>query len=185
MFGYLLKPCIEIWNFFLNFGQVMAIEKPQKNMLLALFIYIHLYIILYSQKKRVHWDEWLHVTTGVGPVHPCRGGFPCTGWQVGMQELLGFVWASSLVSAPTTHYDCCDETAVLQFSLRSFLWWFVVFESLWHCRLGLTKKDSAEVFFYFCQCGGFASNRGAMSIEFIFFSPSSRSTISSSGLARP
>jgi hypothetical protein len=35
---------IEIWNFFLNFGRIMAIEKPQKNMFLAFFIYIHLYI---------------------------------------------------------------------------------------------------------------------------------------------
>jgi hypothetical protein len=44
MFGYLLETCIEIWKFFLNFGRVMAIEKPQKKKLLALFIYIHLYI---------------------------------------------------------------------------------------------------------------------------------------------
>jgi hypothetical protein len=31
MFGYLLEPCIEIWNFFLKFGRVMAIEKSQKS----------------------------------------------------------------------------------------------------------------------------------------------------------
>ncbi len=31
MFGYLLEPCIEIWNFFFKFGRVMAIEKSQKS----------------------------------------------------------------------------------------------------------------------------------------------------------
>jgi hypothetical protein len=36
IFGYLLEPCIKIWQPFLNFGQNMAIENLTKLMSLAL-----------------------------------------------------------------------------------------------------------------------------------------------------
>ncbi len=92
-------------------------------------------------------------------------------WLAGRQARAAGVCLSVLPYKCTNNArDYCDEAVVLQFSLRSF-WRFVVFESTWHHRLGLTKKDLAEVFFYFCQCGGFASNMGARSIKCMFFFP--------------
>jgi hypothetical protein len=52
MFGYLLEPCIKIWNFFLNFGRVMAIEKPQKKYAFStLYLYTFIYLFYIAIKK--------------------------------------------------------------------------------------------------------------------------------------
>jgi hypothetical protein len=52
MFGYLLEPCIKIWNFFLNFGRVMAIEKPQKKKVFnTLYLYTFIYLFYIAIKK--------------------------------------------------------------------------------------------------------------------------------------
>jgi hypothetical protein len=40
IFGYLLKPCIKIWLFPLNFGQIMAIGNLPKHLILAHLIFL-------------------------------------------------------------------------------------------------------------------------------------------------
>jgi hypothetical protein len=38
-FGYLLEPCIEIWRFFFDFVQIVAVENLKIHLTLALFIF--------------------------------------------------------------------------------------------------------------------------------------------------
>jgi hypothetical protein len=33
IFSYILEPCIEIWHFFLKFGQILAIENLKKHLI--------------------------------------------------------------------------------------------------------------------------------------------------------
>jgi hypothetical protein len=43
---------IEIWNFFLNFGRIMAIEKPQKKYAFSiLYLYTFIYLFYIAKKK--------------------------------------------------------------------------------------------------------------------------------------
>jgi len=114
---------------------------------------------------------------------------PCTRAVVGFRALAGRqagaagVCPSVLPCECTNNArDCYDEAAVLQFSLRSLFWRFVVFESLWHRRLRLTKKDLAEIFFLaFVSVVVLRQTGVPGALNACLFSPSSRSTISSSG----
>jgi hypothetical protein len=41
IFGYLIAPRAEIWRFFLNIGIILAIEKSQKALILALLLFFN------------------------------------------------------------------------------------------------------------------------------------------------
>ncbi len=97
-------------------------------------------------------------------------------WWVSMRWLAGAarVCLSVLLCECTNNArDCCDEVSVLQLSLRSLrslaicCLWKSVTSPPWTDK----RRFGEGFFFYFCQCGGFASNRGARSIECMFFSP--------------
>jgi hypothetical protein len=50
IFGCILEPCIETWQFFLNFGRMLAVENLKiKHMILALLI--------------SNIPFWLHITS--------------------------------------------------------------------------------------------------------------------------
>jgi hypothetical protein len=52
-FWLLLEPCIEIWRFFLNFGQILATENLRKHLILALSIFIIIFSHYIASEKRV------------------------------------------------------------------------------------------------------------------------------------
>jgi hypothetical protein len=53
IFGYLLEPCIEIWQDFLSFDQIMATENLKQHLILALKIfYRDFWLAINSQLKR-------------------------------------------------------------------------------------------------------------------------------------
>jgi hypothetical protein len=171
MFGYLLEPCIEIWNFFLNLVELWLLKNHKKaHDFSTLYFYIVFIIILYSQKRRlIETNDYMWQ----------RVWDPCNRALVGFRALAGGqagaagVCLSVLPCECTINArDCCDEAAVLQFSLRSFL---LPICGLWESVASppcTDKKRFGRIFFLaFCQCGGFASNRGAGSIECMFFFP--------------
>jgi hypothetical protein len=108
----------------------------------------------------------------VGPVYLCRGGFPCAGWQVGKQDLLGSVKRPPLrVQQQCTQllwWSCCAVILSKVLLLAICYLWESVTSSPWTDN---KKRFGGGFFFYFCQCDGFASNMGARSIECMFFFP--------------
>jgi hypothetical protein len=60
IFGYLLEPCIEIWQDFLSFDQIMATENLKQHLILALKIFDRdFWLQIASQKERPH--DHLHL----------------------------------------------------------------------------------------------------------------------------
>ncbi len=93
-------------------------------------------------------------------------------WLAGRQAGAAGVCLSVLLCECTNNArDYCDEAVVLQFSLRSFFWRFVVFESLGHRHLGLTKKDLAEVFFSLLSVWWFCVKQGCREHRMHVFFP--------------
>jgi hypothetical protein len=124
-------------------------------MILALFIYIY---FLYSQKKRlIETNDYMWQ----------RVWDPCTRAVVGFRALAGRqaeaagVCLSVLPCECTNNArDCCDEAAVLQFSLRSFL---LPICCLWESVASppcTDKKDLAEFFFWLLSVWWFCVKQG-------------------------
>jgi hypothetical protein len=64
---YYGEPCIEIWQFFLILGQIMAIDNLRKHLSLAVLIFILFFILarlasgkflIEIQKAQVDNDSW-------------------------------------------------------------------------------------------------------------------------------
>jgi len=51
IFGYVLEPCIEIWENFLKFGRLMATEKSKKAFDFSTFNFQYSFLAIYSQRK--------------------------------------------------------------------------------------------------------------------------------------
>jgi hypothetical protein len=56
IFEYLFEPCIEIWNFFLNFDWILATENLKRHLNLA-FLNFNFTIWLYIASKRKGWSQ--------------------------------------------------------------------------------------------------------------------------------
>jgi hypothetical protein len=71
IFCYLLEPCIEIWQIFLNCGWIMAIEYLEKHLILApFFFYKYSLLAIYSQFLTFCcWQETRDYPIGVGFGH--------------------------------------------------------------------------------------------------------------------
>ncbi len=51
IFGYVLEPCIEIWENFLKFGRLMATEKSKKAFDFSTFNFQYSFLAICSQRK--------------------------------------------------------------------------------------------------------------------------------------
>ncbi len=155
-------------EFFLKIWSSYGYWKITKKHMI--YFYIVFIFILYSQKTRlIETNDYMWQ----------RVWDPCTRAVVGFRALAGRqagaagVRLSVLPCECTNNArDCCDEDAVLQFTLRSFLLPICCFwESVASPPCTDKKRFGREFIFCFCQCGGFAANRGAGSIECMFFFP--------------
>ncbi len=78
MVGSLLEPCIEIWWFFLNLFQILAIENLKKLLILALLIFSFTFCQYIASKKGLtHTPPYLGLYYGLShaELFPRQGGF--------------------------------------------------------------------------------------------------------------
>jgi hypothetical protein len=68
MVGYLLEPCIEIWRFFLNFFQILAIENLKKLLILALLMFSFTFCQYIASEKGLIHTPYLGLYYGLS--HP-------------------------------------------------------------------------------------------------------------------
>jgi hypothetical protein len=76
MVGYRLEPCIEIWQFFLIFFQILAIENLEKLLILALLIFSFTFCQYIASKKGLIHTQYLVLYYGLS--HPEL--FPQNNW---------------------------------------------------------------------------------------------------------
>jgi hypothetical protein len=77
MVGYLLEPCIEIWRFFLNLFQILAIENLKKLLILALLVFSFTFCQYIARKKGLtHTPPYLGLYYGLShaELFPRQGG---------------------------------------------------------------------------------------------------------------
>jgi hypothetical protein len=125
---YVLRPCIKIWWFFLNFGWVMAIANIEHTLDFSTFLfYIFIFGYIYSQQKKreAAWKGVPKIVIWLMFTSPCGG--PSNGvfshcWVWSFFFLVFFSWLKGVLTS------LCCFWRVGDVGQSTFI--FMVFEGL-------------------------------------------------------